>query len=229
MARDGETEGDGGEFCPLAVAVEVTGERWSMMILRDLLVGVTRFNDLARSLPGISRNLLTKRLRQFEAAGLVERLDGEYLLTPMGADLRDVVFGLGEWGARWMLAEGGEGDINPQAVMWWIHKKLDPSPLPDRRVVVRVDLDHDPQRFWLVFEGMGPSVCLFDPGYEADVYLRTDALTLFALWQGSPTLAEAVRAGSVRLDGPSALTRRLPEVFAHVGSTSAAVAPSVAE
>lgn len=221
MQDDEATEADGGEFCPVAVAVEVIGERWSMLILRSMLVGLTRFNDLARSLPGISRNLLAKRLRQFETAGLVERLDNEYLLTPMGADLRDTVFGIGEWGSRWLLAEGGQGDINPQAVMWWIHKRLDPTPLPDRRVVLRVDLDQDPQPFWVVFEGPGPSVCYIDPGYEVDVHLRTDHLTLFGLWQGTETLAGAVKAGTVRLDGPSALTRRLPEVFAHLGTATA--------
>lgn len=214
-------ESDGSEFCPVAVAVEVIGERWSMLILRSLLVGMTRFNDLARSLPGISRNLLTKRLRQFETAGLVERLDNDYLLTPMGEDLRDVVFGVGEWGSRWMLAEGGEGDINPQAVMWWIHKRLDPTPLPDRRVVMRVDLERDPQPFWLVFEGVGPSVCYIDPGYEVDVRIHTDQLTLFDLWQGAETMTGAVKTGKVRLDGPSALTRRLPDVFAHLGGNRA--------
>jgi DNA-binding HxlR family transcriptional regulator len=216
------TSDEGSEFCPIAVAVDVIGERWSMLILRSLLVGLTRFNDLARSLPGISRNLLTKRLRQFEAAGLVERLDNDYLLTPMGEDLRDVVFGVGEWGSRWLLAEGGEGDINPQAVMWWIHKRLDPTPLPDRRVVLRIDLEQDPQPFWLVFEGVKPSVCYIDPGYQVDVHMSTDQLTLFDLWQGSQTMSGAIKTGSVRLDGPSALTRRLPDVFGRIGEPSPA-------
>ena len=122
----------------------------------------------------------------------------------MGEDLRDVVFGVGEWGSRWLLAEGGQGDINPQAVMWWIHKRLDPTPLPDRRVVMRVDLEQDPQPFWLVFEGVKPSVCYIDPGYQVDVYIGTDKLTLFDLWQGTQTLSGAIKTGTARPDGPSA-------------------------
>ncbi len=224
MAVGDEPEGDGGEYCPVAVAVEVIGERWSLQILRALLVGMTRFNDLARALPGLSRNLLTKRLRHFEQAGLLERLDNNYLLTPMGEDLRGVVFGVGEWGARWLLAEGGEGDISPQAVMWWTHKHLDPSPLPDRRVIMRLDLDQDPQPFWLVFEGTRPTVCYTDPGYDVDVRIRTDRLTLFALWQGTAAMAQAIKTGAVQLDGPKALTRRIPDVFAPLEHTPQATA-----
>ena len=89
-----------GQYCPISRALDVLGERWTMIIIRDLLVGTTRFNDLARGLPGLSRTLLSKRLRQLEQAKLVERIDGQYFLTEMGRDLEPVVFGLGSWGAK---------------------------------------------------------------------------------------------------------------------------------
>src|SRR5215212_10002884 len=94
-------EGGYGQYCPISRAVEVLGERWSLLIVRDLLTGVTRFNELARGLPRLSRSLLAKRLRQLERTGVIERVDGEYVLTVAGKDLHAVVFGLGEWGARW--------------------------------------------------------------------------------------------------------------------------------
>src|SRR5215831_17193945 len=94
-----------GQYCPIARALDVLGERWSLLILRDMLVGTSRFNDLARGLPGLSRSLLSKRLRQFERAGLVERLDGAYVLSDAGRELEPIVFGLGAWGARWTFGE----------------------------------------------------------------------------------------------------------------------------
>ena len=105
-----------GQYCPISRAVEVLGERWSLLIVRDLLVGRTRFNDLARGNPGLSRSLLAKRLRQLERAGIVVRVDGEYLLTAAGDDLRAVVFGLGAWGARWQFGDPRDDGARPGAV-----------------------------------------------------------------------------------------------------------------
>ena len=102
-----------GQYCPITRAVEVLGERWSVLIFRDMLVGATRFNDIARGNPRLSRTLLSKRLRQLEQAGIIEHVDDEYLLTPAGEDLRGVVFGLGEWGAKWQFDDPRTASSTP--------------------------------------------------------------------------------------------------------------------
>jgi DNA-binding HxlR family transcriptional regulator len=126
-------EGGYGQYCPISRAVEVLGERWTLLIVRDLLCGFTRFNDLARGNPGLSRSLLSRRLRQLEQAGVVEHLDGAYRLTEAGEDLRDVVFRLGEWGARWQFGEPRLDELDPELLLWWAHERLDFSVLPNRR------------------------------------------------------------------------------------------------
>lgn len=202
-----------GQYCPISHALDVLGERWTLMIVRDLLVGTTRFNDLARGLPGLSRSLLTKRLRQLEAAGLVERLDGEYLLTEAGRELEPVVFGLGSWGARWTFGDPASDELDAELLMWWVHTRLDTSALPERRVVLRFDFSDDPRPFWIVIEATGPSVCLSDPGYEIDVTTHSDLDTMYQVWLGRLPVRSAIRSGRLRFEGPSALVRRMPGVL----------------
>src|SRR5690606_11616066 len=166
--------GSYGQYCPISRAVDVLGERWSLLIVRDLLCGTTRFNDLARGLPGLSRSLLAKRLRQLEMSGIVERLDGTYVLTPAGEDLRSVVFGLGEWGARWQFGDPRDDELDPELLMWWVHDRLDFSPLPDRRIVLAFWFRDVRRRFWVVKDAAGPSLCTRDPGYDVDVLLESE-------------------------------------------------------
>jgi DNA-binding HxlR family transcriptional regulator len=134
-----------GQYCPISRAVEVLGERWSLLILRDMLCGATRFNDLARGLPGLSRTLLAKRLREFERAGLVERIDSEYCLTEAGGELEPIVFGLGAWGAKWTFEHPMPEELDAQLLVWWMHKRIDTSALPERkRTVLQVDFSTTP-------------------------------------------------------------------------------------
>ncbi|MFN0091758.1 MAG: winged helix-turn-helix transcriptional regulator [Acidimicrobiales bacterium] len=206
-------EGGYGQYCPISRAVEVLGERWTLLIVRDLLCGHTRFNDLARGNPGLSRSLLAKRLRALERAGIVERLDGEYVLTPAGNDLRGVVFGLGEWGARWQFGEPRDDELDPELLLWWVHDRLDLSVLPERRIVLEFVFAGERRRFWIVKDSTGPSVCTHDPGFEVDVAIHADLAVLYQVWLGRLDLRAALRDGSVELHGPPALTRRMPEVF----------------
>jgi DNA-binding HxlR family transcriptional regulator len=202
-----------GQYCPISRAVEVLGERWALLIVRDMLCGHTRFNDLARSNPGLSRSLLSKRLRQLELAGVVERLDGEYVLTPSGQDLRPVVFGLGEWGAKWQFGDPRDSELDPELLMWWAHDRLDYSLLPDRRLVFEFRFRGERRRFWIVKDSSGPSLCTHDPGFEVDVRIDTDLSTMYQVWLGRIDLRAALRNGSVEVTGPPALVRRLPDVF----------------
>jgi DNA-binding HxlR family transcriptional regulator/putative sterol carrier protein len=202
-----------GQYCPISRALDVLGERWTLLIVRDLLVGTSRFNDLARGLPGLSRSLLTKRLRQLETAGLVERLDGEYLLTEAGRDLEPIVFGLGAWGARWTFGDPEPDELDAELLVWWMHGRLDTSELPDRRNVILIRFSDDPRPFWLVVESGEASVCLSDPGYNVDVTVRSDLSTLYQVWLGRLPVKAAVKEGRLSFDGDRALTRRMPTVF----------------
>ena len=167
-----------GQYCPIVRAVEVLGERWSVLIVRDLLVGTTRFNDLARGLPGLSRSLLSRRLRQLEAAGIVTKQGSEYLLTDAGRDLETVVFGLGEWGARWAFGPPRDEEVDPELLMWWMHTRIDPTSLPPRRVVLAFTLSEPTFYAWLVVDDAGASVCRADPGFDVDATVRARVAVL---------------------------------------------------
>lgn len=202
-----------GQYCPLSRTLDVLGERWSLLIVRDLLYGATRFNDLARSLPGLSRGLLAKRLRQLEAAGVVERLGARYLLTDAGRGLEPVVRSLSEWGAEWRFGDPEHDELDAAVLVWWMHARLDTSDLPGQRHVFHIRFTDDPQPFWIVVESGDSSVCLADPGFDADVVITADVGSLFQVWMGRLSLREAMRTGRVRMSGPAALTRRMPAVL----------------
>ncbi|MGI9624555.1 MAG: winged helix-turn-helix transcriptional regulator [Acidimicrobiales bacterium] len=202
-----------GTYCPIAKSVEVLGERWSILVLRELLIGATKFNDIARGLPGMSRTMLSKRLREFEGADLVEKLDGEYLLTPAAQELRPIVFGLGAWGEKWLLAYPDPDDLDPVSLMWHAHPRMDGSQLPERRVVVAFELLGRPERFWVVFEQAGCSVCDADPGFEVDVTVRAQLAELYRIFYHQLDVNTAVRAGLLTFEGEKALVRRMPSVL----------------
>ena len=209
----GERRAGYGQYCPIAKALDLLGERWSLLIVRDLLVGTARFNDLARGLPGLSRSLLAKRLHQFERAGLVERAGHEYLLTESGRALEPIVFGLGEWGARWTFGDPDPVELDAQLLVWWMHTRFDTSGLPGRRQVFHVRFTDDRRLFWIVIEAGAPSVCLADPGFEVDVTITADVGSLYQVWLGRLPVKEAIRSGRLRFEGPGALTRRMPAVL----------------
>lgn len=202
-----------GQYCPISRAVEVLGERWSMLIVRDMLCGLTRFNDLSRGNPGLSRSLLSKRLGQLERAGIVQHIGDQYLLTPAGEDLRSVVFGLGEWGARWQFGDPRASELDPELLMWWVHTRLDFSQMADRRVVLEFRFSDRRERFWIVNDSQGPSICTYDPGFGVDATIGSDLKTMYEVWLGRVELAAARRDGRVLIEGSPAVVRRLPSVL----------------
>lgn len=208
-----------GEYCPIAKAVEVLGERWSILVMRELLIGVTGFNDLTRGLPGISRTMLSKRLRELIAVGLVEKLDGGYHLTPAGHDLRPFVFGLGGWGERWLLGEPDPDELEPLALFWHAHPRFDTSELPDRQVVIAFELDDRPERFWVVVESVGCSVCDHDPGFEVDIVVQADLTALYRVFYHQESVSSAIKNGDLRFEGEPALVRRMPNVLELIDPT----------
>jgi len=206
-------EGSYGQYCPISRALDVLGERWSLLIVRDLLCGHHRFNELARGNPRLSRSLLAKRLRQLESAGIVERLGTDYALTPAGEELRPLVFGLGEWGAKWQFGDPREHELDAELLMWWAHDRIDFAAFSARRAVLEFRFRDDSRRFWIVNDSVGPSVCTADPGFDVDLLVTTDVATMYRIWLGSLDLRDAQRQGTIELCGPPAVLRRVPDLF----------------
>lgn len=202
-----------GQYCPITRAVEVLGERWSMLIVRDLLCGFTRFNELSRGNPRLSRTLLSKRLRQLEASGIVDHVGDQYLLTPAGEALCPIVMGLGEWGAKWQFDDPRQSELDPELLMWWVHTRLDFTSLPDRRIVFEFRFTDQASRFWIVNDSQGPSVCTYDPGFAVDATVEADLSTMYQVWLGKVDLRRALRDERIVLRGSPAIVRRMPDVM----------------
>lgn len=210
-----------GQFCPVAKAAEIFAERWTPLVVRELLCGSHRFNDLHRGVPLISRSLLTQRLRQLEGAGIVERRPAnrgggsEYHLTPAGEEFRPVVMMLGEWGQRW-TRRFESIDLDPNLLLWDMQRWLNRKRFPPRRVVIRFEFRGVPRiyrarsRWWLVVEPEAVDVCIKDPGFEVDVAVSADLAAMTKLWLGDLGFRAATRDGLIAVEGPSELRDAFP-------------------
>jgi DNA-binding HxlR family transcriptional regulator len=187
------------QFCPVAMAAEVLCTRWTTVLMRELVAGTTRFNDLRRGVPKMSPALLSTRLKELELAGVVERIPlksekgvFEYHLTDAGKDLRPVVEAIGMWGQKWVESSLSLKNLDPSLLMWDMRRNLDPSPLPSIRTVVQFlysDLPATKSHWWLVIEPGGDvDLCWSDPGFEIDLYVTTDLRTMTAIWMGLGTI-----------------------------------------
>ena len=207
-----------GQFCPIAKGAEVFAERWTPLILRELLYGSHRFGELRHGIPLISQSLLAQRLRSLERDGVIEArrtADGrgpEYHLTPAGEALRPVVEALGGWGHRWTVERLRDEDFDPAVLMWFLHRLVDVSVLPERRVVVRFEFHEGRHRlWWLILDRPGVDLCLRDEGFEVDLYVSAGARVLADTMLGRRDLGEAIRAGLIDVDGPRDLVRAFPQ------------------
>jgi len=207
-----------GQYCPVAKAAEVLGERWTLLIVRDLMEGAHRFNDLHAGLPGISRTLLSGRLRMLEREGLVERRSGtghrEYWLTPLGLDLQPAVMSLGEWAVRNYGRDPKRDELDPEILMLWIERHIHREALPPGRFVVRFDFTGERHaRAWLVCRDQVPQVCHEDPRLEEDLVVTSDLRTLHRVFAGRLALAAALRDGSLALEGTAQARRAFTHWF----------------
>jgi DNA-binding HxlR family transcriptional regulator len=210
-----------GQFCPVAQAAEVLTERWTPLVIRELaLTGSKRFNDIQRGVPLMSSSLLTKRLRQLEEAGLVERrarLGGkgtEYHLTPAGEALGPVVAQMGVWSERWLRRPIFEETPDTGLLMWWMRTTIKSDALPDGRTVIHFHFTAGPKKlryFWLVLPEA--DLCLTDPGFGVDVTVKSDPKTLTAVWMGDVDLRAAVTSGAIELEGLPKIVRSFPKWF----------------
>ena len=209
-----------GQFCPVAKASEVLAERWTPLVVRELLCGSHRFNDLQRGVPLMSRSLLAKRMRELEHAGIVEgrgrpgRRGPEYHLTPAGEELRPIIMGLGTWGQRWARSELSRDDLDPRLLMWDMQRSIESDALPDHRVVVRfrfTDVRGNlPRVTWLILEREDVDVCYRDPGFDVDLVVAGRLRALIEVWLGDISFSDALGAGSLGVEGPRGLAGAFP-------------------
>jgi DNA-binding HxlR family transcriptional regulator len=204
-----------GQFCPVAKAAEVVGERWTPLELRELIAGSRRFNDLRRGVPLMSPALLSKRLKTLEKAGIVERCqEGRgtaYQLTEAGSELEPLIEMLGVWGQRWSRSNFEPEDLDPGLLMWDLKRNAKPEALPAERVVVKfeyTDATPSKRHWWVVNEAGWVDLCLTDPGFEVDLYVITDIRTMSMVWMGDRTLSDATDSGDMDIIGPSTLQRQ---------------------
>ena len=210
-----------GQYCPVARASEILADRWTPLIVRELLAGLRHFNDLDRGLPGISRALLVERLRRLERMGVVDRqvsAEGrsvEYSLTRAGRELQRVIDVLGGWGARWAFGDPRPSELDPIVLLWWMRRRVRRHRLPPRRVVIEFDF-HGARRgsYWLVMEQTDVSVCLQHPRFEVDLRVTADLEAFYRVWLGRISLGQALRERSVRFDGMPGAVQAFPQWFA---------------
>jgi DNA-binding HxlR family transcriptional regulator len=205
------------QYCPIAQAAEVLTERWTLLVLRELVFRGHRFNDIRRGMPLMSQSLLAKRLRDLEAARLIERRvqpngGTEYHLTEAGLALKPLISQIGEWGKQWLRRTLTQDQLDAGVLMWDIRGCVDPRSLPPGRTVVQVeftDLPEPKKYWWLVNENDEVDLCLKDPGFEVALYLVTDLRTLTEVWMGDVSLTRAMEEGTLEVYGRAEIRRCL--------------------
>jgi len=210
-----------GQYCPIAMATEILGDRWTLLIVRDLLSGGRHFNDLERGLPGISRGLLSERLSRLQEAGVLDKHSRgrgrktKYSLTAAGMELHGVINSLMVWGAKWAFGEPTEEQLDPVLLMWWMRDRVRRDQLTHDRIVIQFDFLHDKKEtYWLIMTRQDVSVCLTHPGFESDVLVTTDLSVFLQLWLGRISYRQAVDDFGVRVEAIPALERTFPTWFA---------------
>ncbi len=203
------------QICPVSLASEVIAERWTPLILREIvLFGNHHFSEIQRNVGRISQSLLSQRLRTLEEAGVIERRPNrtgrgsEYHPTPAGRELETVLNELGIWAQHWI--ELRREDCDPAYLMLTVQSLLDPARLPGRRVTVRFEFTGHPKIYWLVLDGGDPELCYNDPGREVDLVVSVDEKAFGQVLLGRARFADAVARGDIHLDGSADLVRGFP-------------------
>lgn len=207
-----------GQFCPLAKAAEVLCQRWTLLVVRELIAGSRRFNELQRGLPQMSPTLLSLRLRQLESIDVIERKRDAganlYVLTKAGEDLRGVIETMGVWGHRWVRSQLERGDLDAGLLMWDMRRSVEPCHFSSANVVVQFEFpDAGPgeRYWWLVSNDHETDLCLEDPGHEVDVLVRAPLQVMTSVWICETRFSDAVRKGLIEVIGPASLREQLPQ------------------
>ncbi len=211
-----------GQFCPIAKAAEIFCERWTALVIRNLGAGAERFSDIHRGVPHMSATLLTRRLRQLESEGLVERRRSDtgkswtYHLTDAGAEFLPLVGALGIWGQRWTRRELSEGELDLGLLIWGLEYSVDATAFGPKRHVLRLDISDQPSHkryYWFVSDNGKLDLCVHDPGGGTDLFMKATLADLIRVYRGDVPLATAIEDGRLTVDGAPKLTRRLGRWF----------------
>ena len=206
-----------GQFCPIAKATEILGEKWTLLIVRELLMGSHRFSELERGLGQISPTILTKRLEMLDHYGLVyrRRIEGrrgyEYLPTESCKQLLPILLSLGRWGMEWTRENLEDNDYDVELLMLYLERSIRPDKLPGSKGVIRfhfTDFD-ELTNWWIVVDGEAVDICTSDPGKDVDIYINTTVRTMTEAWMGRISYHQAKAAGTFEVHGPVALTRNI--------------------
>ncbi len=203
------------QFCPVSMASEVICTRWTPLVLRELLCGSARFNDIRRGVPKMSPSLLSKRLKELELSGVIRveetERGREYALTKAGEELRPLVVSIGNWGQRWVESRLSLRNLDPSLLMWDIRRNFDPDPRPERRMVVQFqypEIQPNLQDWWLVVEPATTDLCKFDPGFDVDILVTADLRAMTSVWMGLTNFTDEIECGAITLDASPTLRRR---------------------
>ncbi len=211
-------QGSYGQFCPVAMAAEVFCTRWTALVLREVLCGSTRFNDIRRGVPRMSPTLLSKRLKELKKAGIIytrptKQSGGvDYVLTEAGEELRPLVMSLGNWGQRWVESKLSLNNLDPSLLMWDMRRHLDPDPLPEARCTIHFEypeLEGPRRHWWLVVDKGLVDLCLVDPGHEIDLSVTGSLRVMTAIWMGLSTVDKEVDSGALDITGDPAIARSM--------------------
>ena len=226
-----------GQFCPIAKAMEILGEKWTLLLIRELLMGGSRFTEFQRGLSQISPTLLTKRLTLLEEEGLIikRKIQGqrgyEYFPSEACKELLPIVESVGQWGMRWARDQMRDDDFDLQLLMIYLQRSVQPDKLPGNTTVIRFNFTDvtDYATWWLVVEGDDVDICIHDPGKDVDIYFNVGLRTMCELWMGERSYRQAIKAGDLNLVGPKALTRDAtlwlkPSIFDGIEPATAIVA-----
>jgi DNA-binding HxlR family transcriptional regulator len=214
------TQGSYRQFCPVAMAAEILCTRWTVVLLRELIVGSTRFNELRRGVPRMSPALLSQRLKELEAAGILDHSASsgepgvsEYHLTKAGRELEPVIMAIGNWGQRWVETELSLQNLDVSLLMWDMRRHLDATPMPERRSVVEFiypELPGARRKWWLLIgQETGVDLCSVDPGFDVNLYVVTDLRTMTAIWMGLDTVRAARSERRMTLTGDRLLAANM--------------------
>jgi DNA-binding HxlR family transcriptional regulator len=225
------TRGSYEQFCPVAMASEVLCTRWTMVLIRELVAGSTRFGDLRRGVPRMSPTLLSQRLKELEAAGIVIRTSvadqsgiHEYQLTSAGKDLKEIVESFGIWGQKWVETQASLENLDSSLLMWDMRRNINPAPLPSQRTVIQFcypELPVNRRDWWLIIDPEAKvevDLCAKDPGFQVDLWITTDLKTMTAIWMGLSSVKEA--QSKLLVDGDPVLARSMEQWlgFSHFAS-----------
>ena len=208
-----------GQFCPIAKATEILGEKWTILILRELLMGSSRFNELQRGLSMISPAVLTKRLSSLAEYGLIvkKKLPGqrghEYLPTKSAEELLPIFIDIGNWGMRWTREHLTSNDFDVDFLMTYLRRSIQPGNLPGKETVIKfhfTDIEQQPD-WWILVNGLEVDLCTIDPGKEPEVYFTSTVKCLSDIWMGETTYRKEINSGNLKLIGPGMLTKNVSQ------------------